>query len=292
MMKQGVYFDLPEEAYHADPCEDASLSAGLIKMLLYQSPYHAWYKHPRLNPDQEEKKSEKFDIGKAAHSLMLRDPKEFVLIDADDWRNKDAKEQRAEAYKLGKIPLLNHQYDEVKEMVDSGRNQLKNHECSNAFVHGRSEVTLIWQEDNGVWCRCRIDHCAANGVDFYDYKTEGQTSNPEALKRVAGNLHWDIIHAFYTRGIEKVLNVENHNYRFVSQEVDKPNLLSVIQLDSEATEIAARKIDKAIALWGECLKLGNWPGYSNKITRIGVPNYYTQAWLEAEYKEMEAEAAA
>ena len=217
--KPGIYYSVPETDYHNDICPAPSLSAGLIKTLLNESPRHAYMAHPKLNPNKEPDNRAIFDIGKAAHSLILRDPKDFVIVDADDWRTKVAKEQRDAAYAEGKIPLLAHTFEEVKEMVTEARAQLVYHECDDAFSEdSKSEITLVWKEQNDVWCRCRIDSMSANGKNFYDMKTTDQSANPDYASRMGFQLGWDIISAFYSRGIRKLFNIENPNYRFVVQE--------------------------------------------------------------------------
>lgn len=289
LLEEGIYYDLPEESYHADPTPGFSLSAGLIKVLLNESPRHAYMAHPKLNPNKEPDNRSIFDIGKAAHSLILRDPKDFVIVEADDWRTKVAKEQRDAAYAEGKIPLLAHTFEEVKKMVDSARLQMIAHECRNAFREdSKSEITLVWQEDNGVWCRCRIDNMAANGKDFYDFKSEGQSANPDFINRQAFSLSWDIISAFYSRGIRKLFNIENPNYRFVVQEKSPPYCLSVIALEPSAQALGERKVEAAIKLWGECLKNNSWPGYPSRICYIAAPTYKETEWLQREEREVQA----
>ena len=287
-MKQGAYYDYEETAYHADPCEAPSLSAGIIKPLLNASPLHAWYSHPRLNPNHEREEKATYDFGKAAHSFILRDPKSFEVVDANDWRTKDAKERRDAAYASGKIPLLTEQYKDVQEMVESAHKQLALHECTDAFkADGKKEVTLIWQEGD-VWCRCRVDYISANGKNFYDYKTTDQSANPEYTGRMMFNLGYDITSAFYKRGIRAVFGIDNPNYRFVIQEKSKPFCLSVNALDPMADAIADRKIYMAINLWDKCLKTNIWPGYPKRIAYVSMPSYMESAWLEREIKEEEA----
>ena len=45
---------------------------------------------PRLNPNYESDESSSFDLGSAAHSLMLGDPKQFEIIQADSFATKEA----------------------------------------------------------------------------------------------------------------------------------------------------------------------------------------------------------
>lgn len=284
-LKEGIHENYPEDYYHQDPCPDPSLSASIIKPLLYQSPLHAWYQHPRLNPAYEPEQKAAYDIGSAAHALILQDPHVFEIVDASDWRKKENQEKRDIAYATGKIPLLKDQYQMVLDMSVRAIEQLAKHECGNTFDgKGKSEVTLIWQEGN-VWCRCRIDYIAENGKDFYDYKTTDQSANPENAGRVVFNLGYDITSAFYKRGIRKIFGIENPQYRFVIQEKEPPYALSVCALDPMAEALADRKIDEAIRLWGECLRSDSWPTYSDKIAYVGAPAWHEKAWLEREARE-------
>src|SRR5262245_60670140 len=139
----GVH-SISADAYHIDPCPSPSLSASIAKLLSSRTPLHAWYAHPRLNPAYEVDTDQKFDIGTACHSLILNDPRIFHIVDADDWRTKDAKAQRDEARAAGKVPLLALQWKRVNDMCLSARTQLDRHEeAFRAFTDGEPERTLI-----------------------------------------------------------------------------------------------------------------------------------------------------
>ena len=66
----GLY-DMPEADYHADPCPEPSLSSTLARLMVNRSPRHAWTASPRLNPDHEPVNKETFDVGRAAHAVLL-----------------------------------------------------------------------------------------------------------------------------------------------------------------------------------------------------------------------------
>ena len=40
--------DMPEADYHKDPSPTPSLSSSIAKLLVNESPYHAYRQHPRL----------------------------------------------------------------------------------------------------------------------------------------------------------------------------------------------------------------------------------------------------
>ena len=94
--KPGVHL-LSMESYQRDPCPSPSLSSHIAHRLITQSPLHAWYAHPRLNPRYVEEDSTAFDLGSCAHALLLEGEDSIAVIEADDWRTKVAKEARAKA---------------------------------------------------------------------------------------------------------------------------------------------------------------------------------------------------
>src|SRR4029077_4574623 len=108
---------LRSEAYQADPCPVASLSAGIVDLLIRESPLHAWHAHPKLNPDYQPQVDSRFDIGTAAHALLFEGMDNAVIVEADDWRTKAARETGDAIRAAGKLPLLARHHAAVEEMV-------------------------------------------------------------------------------------------------------------------------------------------------------------------------------
>jgi hypothetical protein len=74
----GLHPAISADAYHADPAPAPSLSSSIAKTILHQTPRHAWFEHPRLNPNFEPKDDSKFDLGSVAHELLLGKGAGFV----------------------------------------------------------------------------------------------------------------------------------------------------------------------------------------------------------------------
>lgn len=278
-------FDLPEDAYHADPCVLPSLSSSIGKKLIGETPRHAWAAHPRLNPNFQREEKAAYDLGKAAHKLMLGKGADLVVVDFPDYRKKVAKDQRDAAYAAGHIPLLADQMRDVEAMVDAGRAQLKDHEdASQAFMNGKPEVTLIWQE-GPIWCRAMLDWMPNEGRRFYDYKSTGQSANPDTYGRTMFNLGYDFQKAFYRRGIRKVLGIADPVFEFVVQENTDPFALSVIGLPPAATDDADTDVQQAIDLWKSCMEHDLWPGYPRRTCYVDPPGYIMAQRLDREARE-------
>lgn len=285
VIDQPGLYDLPEDAYHADPCLVPSLSSSIGKKLINETPRHAWAAHPRLNPIFEREEKAAFDLGKAAHKLMLGKGAELAVIPFDDYRKKEAKGLRDDAYAAGQIPLLAEQMRAVEAMVAAGRDQLKDHEdASQAFSNGKPEVTLIWQE-GPVWCRAMLDWMPNEGRRFWDYKSTGQSANPDTYGRTMFNLGYDFQAAFYRRGIRKVLGVADPIFEFVVQENQPPFALSVIGLPPAAIDDADTDVQQAIDLWASCLEHDIWPGYPRRTCYVDPPGYIMAQRLDREARD-------
>lgn len=275
----GVY-ELSAEEYHADPCPEPSLSAGCGKALIRLSPAHAMASHPRLAklPIRENKTT--FDIGTAAHAMLLHEDRRMFVHDGDSWRGKAA-DLRDAAYERGEVPMLVEQFDRVREMVELCRAQLAEHEAHGAFdlSAGVAERTVVWREGD-VWCRCKPDFLPwpmVEGSIVYDYKSTAASAHPDAW---GGKTMWgigaDFGAAFYLRGLRKVFGLQNLRYRFVVQEQKPPHALCVVELDQRSLASAENEVERAIETWRQCLRDDVWPGYPTRVCYVSLP-----AWEEA-----------
>jgi hypothetical protein len=147
-----VIDDLPEDQYHADPVPGGSLSSGGARTLLEPggpAKFDYWRGKQRNS-------TKAFDLGKAAHTLALGTGAGIVVVDANSWQTKAAKEAKAEAYALGGIPVLAADFQRVTNMVDA----IKAHPVAGALIlaEGDAEQSLFWiDQATGVWCRARHD---------------------------------------------------------------------------------------------------------------------------------------
>ena len=277
----GIYAMSAAE-YQADPVKRGpSLSASIAKELITHSAYHAFWKHPRLNPAYEPEHEERFDLGSATHAYMLEGDAAFSFVEAPDWRGKLAREARDDARQRGKIPLLVNQWAEIKLMVRAANDQLDRFEDPpRPFSSGRAEEVLVWQEGD-VWCRARLDWLHDDHRTIDDLKTVGNSANPEVFSRTLFGSGYDIQAAFYLRGLKAVMGTEGA-FRFVVVENFAPYALSVVSLDPSAMELANRKVNYALTLWRECLKSGRWPGYPSVTCHAEPPPWEQARWMAQE----------
>ena len=280
----GIY-QMTAAEYHADPCDTPSLSSSIANILLTDSPRHAWFAHPKLNPNYKQRESATFDLGTAAHAYMLEGADVITVIDAEDWRTKAAKDARDAARAEGKVPLLARQSLAVIEMAAAAQDQLVVfNDPPIPFTGGQPEQTLIWQE-GGVWCRTRLDYLHDDHRWIDDLKSTGGSANPDAWTR--GQLFTtghDLQAAFYLRGLA-ALTGKQARFRFVVIENEAPYALSVISLTPAALAFAEKKVQAAITLWRFCMDENRWPGYPTRTCHAELPPWLEAQWMEREYRE-------
>lgn len=270
-MVPGIY-EIDEVAYHSDPCEVASLSASIAKVMLNQSPRHAWIAHPKLNPNYQPEESSRFDLGSIAHQLFLEgSDAKICVVEADDWRTKVAKEQRDQARESGLLPILKKQEYHVRKMADAAHAFLAGSELKDVMSDGKAEQSLAWQENNGIWCRSRLDWLTNDRNIILDLKTT-DNAEPDTWGRRMVNMDYHLQAAFYMRGVQ-FLTGASPTFVFLVQELEAPYACSLVGLSNSMIEIAHARVDRAIDQWKFCLERNEWPGYPNQICYIEPSSY-------------------
>lgn len=287
----GVY-DIPAKQYHADPCPEPSLSASIGWEIINRSPAHAREKHPRLNPDFQSEHKAVFDLGSAAHNMVLRQNvwrEEIAVVDATDWRTKAAREARDTARDAGRYPVLQEQYDSLDRMVSV----LESHpQAGRAFTDGKPERSFIWRDkETGVYMRCRPDWTPDEPANpFPDYKTT-QDANPAKWDRRFLLDHGGCLRAaFYEDGIRQACGVSKPALYYVVQEVAPPYCVIVRVVDEEILRIGRAMLRKAIHTWAECLNADKWPAYP-LVGALALPGWADNQW-SVEYADWMPKQAA
>lgn len=271
MIREPGVYDISESDYDADNlCAVPTLRSSLIKILETDNltPRHVWHAHPRLNPAFVAEHSDTFDIGKACHELVLKgDAARITVVNAGDWRTKDAQAFRRAARAEGKLPLLVDQAARAAHMERAVRQQMRDLKdgAANAFSDGRPEMTLLWPEED-LWCRVRLDWLPNKSRMFWDFKSTDRSAEPESwCRRSMVQLGFDIQAAFYLRGIRAVLGYEDAQFGFIVAEQSEPFGVSAIGVPPAVIANADKKIDRALSIWARCLATNEWPAYDRSI---------------------------
>lgn len=244
-----------------------ALSSGAAFRAVTQSPLHARYYQTEVRDG-----SKVADVGTIAHRILLEGHEDdIVLVDAEDWRTKDARTARDEAYAEGKTPLLLKQIDGIRAMVDSAKVFIETTELAGVLGTGHAEVTVTWEE-NGVQCKARPDYlkCKTGRKNHpgesawhISVKTTSSTAAPAIwTRRQLTPLGYDFGLMFYRRGL--LANGMDVEHRILVIEQQPPYGCALIALEPAKAAIAESYVTEALKIWKACQASGAYPGYSSQ----------------------------
>lgn len=270
-MNARVVEAMPEADYHAHP----ALSSSGAKRIMQTCP--AVFKYER---DHGRANKSAFDVGHAAHGLVLGIGEPVVVVDAGDWRSKAAREERDDAYAAGKVPVLAAEWQDVQAMAAA----LKADPLAGALFNpekGTAEQSIFWHDDrHDVDRRARLDWLTTIGGRpcAVDYKTT-TSADPAAIRKTVANLHYHQQDAWYLDGLTAV-GMDDAAFLFVFQEKQPPYLTTVVELDFIARRVGRDLNTQALEVFAECTATGHWPGYSSDVELISLPAWATRPALE------------
>jgi hypothetical protein len=256
----GVY-DISVEDYFADPVPGGSISSsGARKLLPPSCPAKFRYEMDHPGPT----KKREFDLGHAAHMLVLGAGAPIDVIDAANYRTKAAQAQQEAAHLRGDVPLLLHEYEQVQAMAAA----IREHPVAGPLFnpdHGTPEVSLFWRDaPSGVMCRARIDwlpHQRPGRTIIVDYKT-CRTADLDGLSRAVNDHGYHFQARWYLNGAQALgLADPDAVFIFIAQEKEPPYLVTPFELDSTALRIAEFKTRQALQVFTHCTETDRWPGY-------------------------------
>ena len=271
----GVYPDMSDVDYHADPVPGGSLSSsGARKLLPPSCPAKFRYDqvHGQLSKPE-------WEFGKAAHHRVLGTGPEIFVLPYDSWRSKEAREERDEIQAGGGVAILEHENQVVADMANA---LAMDPIVGSWFVPDRGyvEYTLVWRDHRtGVMRRARLDWLSKGPtskgrVVIVDYKTCTRADLESIAKAVAaygyhcqGDWYKDGVCELGLAGPAGVSHV------LIFQEKTPPYVVTAVELDEEALMWGDELNKIAIDVYRHCTATGYWPGYTNKIERVELPRY-------------------
>lgn len=260
-IEPGIYPDITDTEYHA--AKDILSSSG-ARRLITSTPRKFYEEMTTVRPYNPA-----FEIGHAAHTLMLTVGDPFEVVDADSWRTKDAKAARDAALQAGNTPLLAKEYAQVRAMADA----ILDHPVTGELFTRNdttSEQSLYWKdEQTGVACRARPDLAVNDWSLIVDYKTTVSADPREFAKSIA-KYGYHQQQAWYCEAVETLTGIRPE-FVFVCQEKTPPYEVSLIQLDADAVRIGGRLNEDARSIYAACMDSGVWPSYPTSVQVVGLP---------------------
>lgn len=266
-IEPGLHFDLDEKEYHS---HRGSLSHSGAKTLLRAPALFRWEQDHPVYKDV-------FDFGHAAHAKVLGVGAKIVVVHADDWRSKAAREARDAARAEGKTPLLAKDAAKVDDMAAE---LLRHRLAAQLLTSGRPEVSAFCEDPaTGVLRRSRFDWVEDRGI-LVDYKTT-VCSEPNAFVRSSIKYGYHSQHAWYL-DIGTDLDLSPTAFAFIAQEKEPPYLVTVIELPADLVEHGRARNRRALERFRDCTDSGHWPGYVPDTT-FATPTAPPWGFRDEEY---------
>lgn len=263
----GLVEDMPEAVYHAR----SELSSTGARTLLRNAAKYQWDRTHPVHKDV-------FDLGSAVHTLVLGTGWPIAVVAADDWRTKDAKEQRDDARAEGRVPMLVKDFLVAKAMADA---VLMDKVARPIFEMDSLREPSMFATDpaTGVPMRARLDLLAPETELMVDLKTAQSAANDD-FARDAAKYGYQVQEWHYRRTLGVASRLDDYmpgRFLFVVVEKSPPYLVNVIELDAEFAQIGRSQVDRALRLYAECAATDTWPGFERPD---GQPNVVgPPAWL-------------
>lgn len=260
-MKPGIYFDLPNEDYHA--------SEGVSKSGLWtiqtKSPAHYRY------AEREQKAA--FDVGTAAH-LAILEPNEFeaqVHRGPDDRRGNKWKDAAEWCAVEGKLLLTSSDYDDVLAVRDAVH---ADQWISSIITGGEPLIEASGfsiDEATGTLVRVRPDLYREDLGIILDLKTT-RSAHPDAFARSVVDYGYHAQEALYS-DVWRSLGKPVEGFVFLPVEVKCPYVHAVYELPPSIVEEGRAMMRTALDTYAACRASDSWPAYGEGVQELSFKRW-------------------
>jgi len=284
---QGIIHGLDIAEYHSGP---GISKTGLDR--IERSPWHYW--NLTLNPERPAEKERAGQLeGQLAHTSIL-EPEEFTKRYAvvpesaprrptsAQWNAKKPNPESVEAMdwwrkweaENGERTIITAQ--QYAAAIHQRVSALSLPDIRDALAEGWPEVSAFWTDpETGVLCRCRPDWVHPVGDDaviLLDVKTFSSAAPGEFSRQVARK-RYQVQDAFYSDGFALASGKRVLAFIFLAVESEFPFAASASMLDEMSREQGRVDYRRNLNTYAQCLRSGEWPGYSAGIETINLPRW-------------------
>lgn len=265
MFTPGVMHNLPAEAYHAVP----ALSSTFMKAMLAKSALHARYQMENAEPNDA------MNLGTAVHTAVLTpdmyDAEVAVAPRCDRRTTQGKAEFRAFEVLNGHKLILDSSQGEA---VDGMREAVEASNACKMMLGMATERELsVFAEDpeTGAALKARLDGYDPATGWVIDLKTTRDASY-NAFKSALWNLGYGLQAAFYRR-VARLAGLNVTGFAFLCVENTAPHGVAVYAMDDSDMDYFESDMRRLIADYKVCRATDKWPGYPDRIERIGLANW-------------------
>jgi hypothetical protein len=258
--------DMSNEAYHSH----AAISKSHLDKVA-KSPAHYWahYLDPNRVPTPP---TDAMVLGTALHTAVLEPhlwQQQFAVApDGIDRRTKAGKDDWAafQEWAKGKTVLSADDGQRIQRMAQA----VHQHPASSFLLTlpGQREASYFWADDDtGLECKCRPDWHSDCGRLIVDVKTTKDASPREFARSVAA-YRYHVQSHWYQRPFP-----DAEQFLFIAVESQPPHLVAVYAATPAMVAAGGRAAERDLRLIASCREANTWPGYSDTIQPIDLPNW-------------------
>lgn len=251
--------------YHSHPAVSKS-DLDLIS----RSPLH--FKTAKETPKAQ---TESMLLGSLVHKLVLEPDdfdNEYIVAPVCDRRTKQGKEIWNDFMEssAGMSVITEGLKSKAESIADA---VLKDTAAACILRNGQAEQSFFWTDDEtGVECKCRPDYLKSNGI-VADLKTTSDAS-PESFVKTAYDYRYYVQAWWYLHGLHQC-GIKADDFIFIAVEKEPPYAVCIYAADELMLELGERTAKENLKVYAECLKSGQWYGYSSgpDIRSLSLPDW-------------------
>lgn len=274
--KPGIYFNLPNEEYHAGP----GISKSGLWTIQMQSPAHYRY------GEREEKTH--FDFGEACH-LAILEPNKFedIVVRGPDDRRGNKWKDMVEACAIDKKLLLTSgDFDGVLAI----RDVIHADKWLNSAITGGPALIeasgYIVDEATGELRRVRPDLYREDLGLILDVKSS-QSAHPDAFARSVVNYGYHAQEAFYSDAWADLGKPVN-GFAFLAFEKKPPYAFAIYELPPSIVDEGRALMRQALDTYHTCRESNEWHSYPGGVQELEFKRWAYRATAAPEFEDAAA----
>lgn len=261
-MEPGIYPAIPEAKYHGG----AEVSVSTLKEIAKPGG-------PARVRGAPPKDTKSLRFGSLIHAAIVQ-PHEFDrmyhVVDLARLNTNDGAYKQAQEKACGREIVRRPDFDEACRIRDA----VMAHPTAREILCGpvETEQSVYWTDEvTGLPCRGRVDIMRRDMRVLADLKS-CEDASPLGFPRTMAEYGYDWQDAFYRDGVSGVPGgFVPDAFLFIPVEKSAPYLTAVFEIDPVDIRDARSDVRKALDLFNDCLRADEWPGYSEKIETVSLP---------------------
>ncbi|EJI4858606.1 exodeoxyribonuclease VIII [Salmonella enterica] len=265
-IQPGIYYDIPNEAYHAGP----GVSKSQLDDIADTPAIYLW----RKNAPVDTEKTKSLDTGTAFHCRVLEPEefsKRFIIAPEFNRRTSAGKEKEKtfleECARTGRTVLTAEEGRKIELMYQS----VMALPLGQWLVEsaGHAESSIYWEDpETGILCRCRPDKIIPEFHWIMDVKT---TADIQRFKTAYYDYRYHVQDAFYSDGYEAQFGAQpTFVFLVASTTVECGRYpVEIFMMGEDAKLAGQREYRRNLQTLAECLNNDEWPA----IKTLSLPRW-------------------